>query len=170
MFQIKTHEVELKSQELNFKQRMYQNKSIVTVQMMADFYPIKIGDSIIRGGIDIKLDLEDLKSIHELEEKEYQGAIGYVTISVNNHGVWEHLNLEEFKIKFGKREGNKLWVSFECEEVTFHLLFTMVSLYTTSTDEQVLGKHFDLSDFYEEPIESMVGKRKICKYFMKQAI
>lgn len=166
MFQIKTHEVEVKSQELNFKQRMYQGESIVTVNMMIDFYPTLIDEMIVSGGIDIKLDIEGLKSIHELENNEYKGKVGYVTISVNNHGVWEHLNLEEFTVKFGKIENNKILVNFKCEEATFEMNLTMCSLYTTSSDEETLAKVFDLNEFYKKPIESIIGKRKICKYFI----
>lgn len=166
MFQIKTHEVELKSQELNFKQRMYQNKSIVTVQMMADFYPTLIDESIISGGIDIKLDIEELKSIHELENQDYKGKVGFVMISVNNHGDWEYLNMEEFEVSFGKIKGNKIPVSFKCKEACFEITMTMCSLYTTSSDEESLKKVFDLKDFYHEPVKSIINKRTISKYFI----
>ncbi len=170
MIKLKQHEVELKMQELNFKQRMYKDDSIVTVQMKVDFYPTMIDQSIISGGIDVKLDILGLSSIHALENQTYEGKVGYVTVTINNHGTYEYLNVENFKVSFGRIDKNKIPVTFACEEVEFYLVMNMVSLYTTSSDEDTLSKVFDLSDFYDEPIESTVGNRKICKYFMKQAI
>lgn len=166
MFTVKEHEVEVKVNEMNFKQRMYQNKSIVTVQMMVDFYPTLIDESIISGGVDIKLDIEELKSIHELENKNYKGKVGFVSISINNHGVWEYLNLEEFEVSFGSIHGNKIEVAFRCQEVSFDLEMTMCSLYTTSSDEETLKRVFDLKDFYSEPVKSIINKRTISKYYL----
>lgn len=170
MLKLKGHEVEVKMQELNFKQRMYKEESIVTVQMMVDFYPMMIDNSIISGGVDIKLDIAGLKSIHELEEQTYEGKVGYVTVTINNHGNFEYLNLEEFKVSFGKINGNKIAVKFEAnkqEEVTFEMDMNMVSLYTTG-DASKLEEVFELKDFYEEPIETMIQNRKISKYFVRR--
>ena len=167
MFKLRDNVVKIKSSELNFKQRIYKEESIVTVSIMADFFPIVIDNSVISGGVDIKLDLTDLKSIHELVNKKYKGKVGYVTISINNHGTWEYKNIEDFEISFGKIKDNEIKTTFKCEDIDFTLNITMVSLYTTSSSKEELEKNFDLSDFYGEPIVSTINNRKISKYFIK---
>ena len=144
MFKLRDNVVKIKSSELNFKQRMYKEVSIVTVSIMAD-----------------------LKSIHELVNKKYKGKVGYVTISINNHGTWEYKNIEDFEISFGKIKDNEIKTTFKCEDIEFTLNITIVSLYTTSSSKEELEKNFDLRDFYEEPIVSTISNRKISKYFIK---
>ncbi len=168
MLKIKQFEVEEKFSEIHFRHRMYQDKSIMTINIMTEFFPALLDDSIVSEAIDIKLDVDDIHSLQDLEGKSYKGKVGFVTLSVNNHGTWEHKSLEEFSCTFGHIDQNKIEVTFECEEAFISSKITMVSLYTTSTSKNKLNEVFDMSSFYEEPIIKEINKRQISKYFIKK--
>lgn len=87
MLKIKQFEVEEKFSEIHFRHRMYQDKSIMTINIMTEFFPALLDDSIVSGAIDIKLDVDDIHSLQDLEGKSYKGKVGFVTLSVNNHGT-----------------------------------------------------------------------------------
>lgn len=165
MIKIENHFFKIKSSETNLRQRMYEGNSIVTVQMVIEFFPALVEDKIVSGATEIKVDIQNLHSLADLEEKTYEGDIGNVTISVNNMGTWEHQSLDTFKIHFGKRKGNEIPFHLEAKGCQIEENTTLVSLYTTSTND--IHEHFQLQDFYDICTEREIGKSHIYKYYVK---
>ncbi|MDD3341480.1 MAG: hypothetical protein PHN72_04775 [Bacilli bacterium] len=168
MLKIENHNFKIKSSETNLRQRLYQEESIISVQIMTEFFPQQVDEKIVSGAVDIKVDLQNIHSLSNLENKTYKGDIGNVTISVNNMGVWEHKSLDTFEITFGNKEGNDISYSVKAEGLLIEEKTTIVSLYTTSRDKETLSKHFDLKDFYETCTEREIGKSHIYKYYAKE--
>ena len=167
MLKIQNNEFEIKYTEINIRQRMYQNESYITLMINTEFYPTLVEDNIISGSIDIKLDIKNIKSLDELNNKNYKGDIGNVTISVNNNGVWEHESCDNFKVTINKKEGKQLYFELETKNCKLNTFGRIVSLYTTSTSSEELAKNFDLKDFHNIPITKEIGNSKIYKYFIK---
>lgn len=154
--------------EINFRQRMYEGKSFITLMINGEFYPSLVKDSIVSGSVEVKVDIQDISSIDELVGKSYEGDIGKVTISVNNDGIWEHQSIEKFKFAIKSRSGRKLEFLLEGDNFSIDLSGVMVSLYTTSTSVEELNNNFKLDDFYENSQEKEVGSSKIMKFFVKE--
>lgn len=167
MLKIQNTEFEIKYTEINIRQRMYQNESYVTLMINAEFFPSLVDEKIVSGSIDIKLDIKDIKSLDDLNNKTYNGDIGNVTISVNNNGIWEHQSCDNFKVKINKKEGKKLDFELETDSCEFKTIGRIVSLYTTSTSSEELAKNFDLKDFHSIPITKEIGNSKVYKYYIK---
>lgn len=168
MILIRDTEVKQKSCEMNLKQRMYQEESIVTVQIMTEFFPTMIQSQLVSGAIEVNLDTSNIHSLSDLENKEYAGKVGRATISVCNEGIWEHNNLYDFKVKFGKRKQDEITVFIELEDCKLEVVATIVSLYTTSSTEKSIKNNFDMTEFYEKPTKRQVGKNMILKYYVKR--
>lgn len=167
MLEIEKSFFKIKFSEMNIRQRMYQGKSIVTVQIMTEFYPSFTKDKIISGAIEIKLDAEDIHSIDDLNEKHYNGDIGNVTISIYNEGIWEHKDISSFSLSFQKRSGREIPFLLETEICKIDTSATVVSLYTTSTDFSTLKKNFRMIDFYDKCIQRKIGNSMVSKYYIK---
>lgn len=167
MLKIQNNEFEIKYTEINIRQRMYQNESYITLMINTEFYPNLVDENVISGSIDIKIDINDIKSLDDLANKSYKGDIGNVTISVNNNGVWEHQSSDNFKVKINKKDGNKLDFELETDSCCLKTVGRIVSLYTTSTSNDELSKNFDLKDFHNIPIMKEIGNSKIYKYYVK---
>ena len=167
MILIRNIEAKQKSCEMNIKQRMYQNESIVTVQIMVEFFPTMINGQIVSGLVEVNIDTNDIHAINDLENKEYKGKVGRATLSINNEGVWEHNNLYDLNVVFGKIVDHEISVKVEMEDCKLNINPTIVSLYTTSSSEDKICKNFDMKDFYEKPIKKEIGKNTILKYFVK---
>ena len=60
MLKIKDKKFQVKFIEMNLRERMYQEKSIVTLIINVEFYPEIFNDSVIYGAIEIKTDLENM--------------------------------------------------------------------------------------------------------------
>lgn len=167
MLKIQNNKFQIKFTEINIRQRMYQNESYITLIINTEFFPSLIDDTVISGSVEIKLDLKDVKSLDDLNNKTYNGDIGNVTISINNNGIWEHDSKDNFEIKVNKRDGKQLDFELETDNCKLKTVGTIVSLYTTSTSGEELSKNFDLKDFYNNPIEKTIGNSKIYKYYVK---
>lgn len=167
MLEINKQEFDIKSAEINFRQRNYNDKSYITVNITTDFFPSIVNDQVVYGNIDLKIDLEEIKSIEDLIGKEYKGEIGTINISVNNDGIWESNNIEDFKVKFITREDRYLSFEISAKDFEYKDKARMISLYTTSTSEEDLQTKFDLKDFHLRAIKREVGKSVISKYFIK---
>lgn len=167
MILIRNTEVKQKSCELNLKQRMYQGKSIVTVQMMLEFFPIMIDEQIVSGALEVNIDATDIHSLNDLENKTYTGKVGKATLSVCNEGIWEHNNIYDLNVTFGKRNGNEISIKVAVEDCNCEMTTTIVSLYTVSSSEEKMNKNFFMEDFYEKPIKKEIGKNMILKYIVK---
>lgn len=167
MIKIRNVEVKQKSCELNLKQRMYQGESIITVQMMLEFFPTMIDGQIASGALEVNVDVTDIHSLNDLENKTYSGKVGRATLSVCNEGVWEHNNIYDLNVTFGKRNGNDISVKVEVEDCNCEVTATIVSLYTVSSSEENMSKSFVMEDFYEKPIKKEIGKNTILKYIVK---
>lgn len=167
MLKINNETFEIKYTEINFRQRMYNKKSYITVNIMTEFYPSIVNERVISGSIDIKLDLNDIKSIDDLLDKKYAGDIGCVTISINNDGVWEHNICDKYEIELMSRKGKSLKFKLKTDNCVLNTEGTMVSLYTTSSTAKQLSKNFDLKDFLNNPIIKQIGNSTISRYFLK---
>jgi len=168
MLKLKGNEFKIKFTEMNIRQRMYQEKSYITFQVMTEFYPSLVGSSMIGGSIEMKLDLSDINSLDELVGKHYDGEIGNVVISVSNDGIWEHQSYDSFEIEFLDRIGRELKFRLKTDDCEMETTGVMVSLYTTSSSLEELNKNFSLDDFYDNPVVKEVNGKKIMKYFVKE--
>ena len=167
MLEINKQKFDVKSAEINFRQRNYNEKSYITVNITTDFFPSIVNDQVVYGNIDLKIDLEGIKSIENLVNKEYNGEIGTINISVNNDGIWESNNIENFKVVFTNREDKYLSFKISAKDFEYEDKARMISLNTTSTSEEDLQTKFDLKDFHLRAIKREVGKSVISKYFIK---
>lgn len=167
MLKIQNNEFEIKYTEINIRQRMYQNESYITLMINTEFYPTLVENNIISGSVDIKLDIKNIRSLDELNDKKYKGDIGNVTLSVNNNGVWEHESSDKFEVKINKKEGKFLEFELKTKNCQLKTSGRLVSLYTTSTSNEELSKNFDLNDFHNNPIIKEIANSKIYKYYIK---
>ena len=168
MISLKKINFKEKFTEINFRQRMYKGKSFVTMIVTNEFFPSLVGENLVSGAIEVKLDMEDIHSLDELVGKSYQGDIGSVVISVNNDGIWEHQSYDQFSFSINKRCGRELSFVLETDDCKVEVTGVMVSLYTTSSSETDIKKHFDLSDFYDKPVIKEVANSQVRKYFVKE--
>lgn len=168
MLKIENTEFKIKFTEINIRQRIYQGKNFITLIITTEFFPSFINESIVTGAIEAKLDIENIHSLDDLVGQKYKGDIGNVTISVNNNGIWEHMSQDNFEVQIKKREGRNLKFTLKTENCKLDTNGTMVSLYTTSSSLKELKETFDLTDFYDKPLEKEVGNNKIIKYFIKE--
>ena len=168
MLKIKNINFKEKFAEAHLRQRIYEGNSYITLMTTIEFYPKLVDDSIISGAIDIKVDMKDIHSLKDLEEKELKGEIGNVTISVNNDDIWEHSKSDNFSIRLGKIKGRELEFTLKTEECELSTTLELISLYTTSSKEEEIKKVFSLDDFYSKTLEKKVGTSQIIKYFVKE--
>ena len=168
MLKIKKIKFLEKFTEINIRQRMYKNKSFITLIINSEFYPSLVGDNLVSGAIEFKLDVKDIKSLDDLVGKSYKGDIGSVTISVNNNGIWEHQSSDCFEFTIIGRKGRKIRFELKTDDCIFNTNGIMVSLYTTSSTDKELGKNFDLKDFYANPVVKAIGSNEVRKYFVKE--
>lgn len=168
MLQIKDIQFEVKSTEMNIKQRSYQGESIITAEIMTEFFPKMIDGDVLSGAIEIKLDMSRIKNIRALEHKHYHGKVGMVTLSVLKNGIWEHVSVEEFDMTFKTITDRKIAFTLKIEDPNCYMDIetTLVSLYTTNVNK--LKEQFDLSDFYDTPIVREIGNSSITKYYVRE--
>ena len=168
MLKIEKSKFSEKFTEINIRQRLYKENTFITLMINTEFYPSLVGDRLVSGVIEVKLDIQDIKSLDDLVGKNYKGDIGSVVISVNNDGVWEHQTQDEFEVTILERKGRKLNFELKTENCTLKTTGIMVSLYTTSSTEKQLSNSFDLKDFYDNPIIKTIGNNEVIKYFVKE--
>lgn len=168
MLKIEKTEFEMKYTEINIRQRLYKGSSYITLLLNTEFFPTLVGNSIVSGAIEAKIDVEGITSLDDLVDKKYEGDIGSATISVNNNGIWEHQSYSKFKVKFGQRNGRNIEILLETDNTKLETKAVIVSLYTTSSNEDELKKNFDFSDFYDVKQVKEIGNSKVIKYFVKE--
>lgn len=168
MLKIEKSNFSEKFTEINIRQRMYKDKSYITLMINTEFYPSLVGENLVSGVIETKLDIEGINSLSDLVGKSYKGDIGSVTISVNNDGIWEHQVKDNFEVTITELRGRKLSFELKTDNCTLKTTGVMVSLYTTSSNQEELSKNFDLSDFYDNPIIKTIGNNEVRKYFVKE--
>lgn len=167
MLNIQGNSFEIKFTEINIRHRMFEEESYITLLINTEFFPSLIDERVISGSIEVKLDIKGVKSISDLENKEYKGDIGNITISINNDGIWEHESKDDFEIKINKIQDRKIEFELKTDNCELNTLGTLISLYTTSTSYELLGKSFSLKDFHNKPIIKEIGNSKIYKYYLK---
>lgn len=168
MLKIEKTKFSEKFTEINIRQRMYKKKSFITLIINTEFYPALVGENLVSGAIEVKLDIKDIKSLDDLVGKSYKGDMGSVTISVNNDGIWEHQSKNEFEIAITGRNKRKLSFELKTDNCTLKTTGIMVSLYTTSSTDEELSRNFSLDDFYENPVVKSIGNNEVRKYFVKE--
>lgn len=167
---LKINDIEFKEKftEINIRQRIYKKKSIITLIITTEFYPSLFKENIVSGAIEAKIDIEGIKSLDDLVNKNYKGDIGSVTISVNNDGIWEHDVKDNFEINIKSRKKRELEFSLKTDNCILDTKGILVSLYTTSTSKDTLKKKFNLNDFYDKELIREINNNKIYKYFVKE--
>lgn len=168
MLKIEKSKFSEKFTEINIRQRMYKGKSYITLMINTEFYPALVGENLVSGVVEVKLDIEGIKSLNDLKGKNYKGDIGSVTISVNNDGIWEHQTIDNFEVFITERKGRKLTFELKTDNCTLKTTGIMVSLYTTNSNRDQLNDNFDLSDFYVRPVVRTIGNNEVMKYFVKE--
>ena len=168
MLKINKAKFQEKFTEINIRQRLYKKKSFITLMINTEFFPSLVGESMISGVVEVKLDIEGIHSLDELIGKSFKGDIGSVTISVNNDGIWEHQSQDNFEVSILERKGRSLSLALKTDICELKTKGVMVSLYTTSSTEEELGKHFELKDFYDKAVTKEIGNSQIVKYFVKE--
>ena len=168
MLKIKNIEFKEKFAEAHLRQRIYEGTSYITLMATIEFYPKFVNDSILSGALDIKVDMKDIHSLKDLENKELSGDIGSVTISINNDDIWEHEKSDKFSVKLGKRRNRELEFTLKTEECELNTKLELISLYTTSSKEEELKESFSLDGFYPKTLEKKVGISQIIKYFVSE--
>ena len=168
MLKIKNIEFKEKFAEAHLRQRNYEKTSYITLMATIEFYPKFVNDSILSGALDIKVDMKDIHSLKDLENKELSEDIGSVTISVNNDDIWEHEKSDNFSVKLGKLRNRELEMSLKTEECELNTKLELLSLYTTSSKEEELKESFSLDGFYPKTLEKKVGTSQIIKYFVSE--
>lgn len=168
MLKINKHKFSEKFTEINLRQRMYKNKSYITLLINTEFYPALVGEQVVSGVVEAKLDIKGIKSLDDLVGKSYKGDIGSVTISVNNDGVWEHQSYNEFEVIITNRKKRKLSFELKTSDSVLKTTGILVSLYTTSSSEKELSKNFELGEFYEKPTVKLIGSNEVRRYFVKE--
>ena len=168
MLKIKNINFKEKFAEAHLRQRIYEGTSYITLMATIEFYPKFVNDSILSGALDIKVDMKDIHSLKDLENKELSGNIGSVTISVNNDDIWEHEKSDNFSVKLGKIRNRELEIILKTEECELNTKLELISLYTTSSKEEELKESFLLDGFYPKTLEKKVGTSQIIKYFVSE--
>lgn len=171
MLKLNNELFQIQFSDCNLRQRNYQDKSFVTVSIQTSFYPKLVGSDIVNGTIEMTLDVSDIHSLTDLENKTYAKEEVKISISKSVGGLWENDTFYDGEVSFGKRQGNMISFSFKSQKgnVEVSTDATIVSLYTTSTKEKDLNKAFDMNDFYEIPIRKEIQSREILKYIAKNA-
>jgi len=154
--------------EINIRQRMYNGNSFITLVFNCEFYPSLVKENIVSGGIEVKLDISEIKSLDDLIGKSYNGNIGSINFSVNNDGIFEYQSKDSFEINFISRKGRNLEFELKTDNCYLKTIGVIVSLYTTSSSREQLNEHFDLNDFYDKPIIKNIGKNEVLKFFVKE--
>ena len=168
MLKIKNINFKEKFAEAHLRQRIYEGTSYITLMATIEFYPKFVNDSILSGALDIKVDMKDIHSLKDLENKELSGNIGSVTISVNNDDIWEHEKSDNFSVKLGKIRNRELEIILKTEECELNTKLELISLYTPSSKEEDLKESFSLDGFYPKTLEKKVGTSQIIKYFVSE--
>ena len=168
MLEIEKNKFSEKFTEINIRQRLYEGNSFITLMINTEFYPSLVGDNLVSGVVEIKLDIKDVKSLDDLVGKCYKGDIGSVNFSVNNDGIWEYQSKNDFEVLITARDGRNLSFEVKTDNCILKTKGVIVSLYTTSSTEEQLSESFDLKDFYDKPIIKEIGNNKVMKYFVKE--
>ena len=168
MLKIKNINFKEKFAEAHLRQRIFEGTSYITLMATIEFYHKFVNDSILSGALDIKVDMKDIHSLKDLENKELSGNIGSVTISVNNDDIWEHEKSDNFSVKLGKIRNRELEIILKTEECELNTKLELISLYTTSSKEEELKESFSLDGFYPKTLEKKVGTSQIIKYFVSE--
>ena len=60
MLKIEKSKFTEKFTEINIRQRMYKNKSFITLIINTEFYPSLVGENLVSGAVETKLDIKEL--------------------------------------------------------------------------------------------------------------
>lgn len=169
VLKLKNEEFDVQSTEIELKQRMYQEESVVSVQISTTFYPKMANGKIVNGNIVITTDIPSLKSLSELEGKTFEGDSCKARFSISTDGIWDSSTFYDCKVVFGIKEKNKIPCICSCAkgDCELDVVGTLISLYTMSTKEDILKTVFDMNDFYEKPIIKEINQKQILKFIVK---
>lgn len=169
MLNLKKESFQIQFSEINFRQRFYQDKNIVTILLQTTFYPKQVDKSIVNGTIEVTLDIDKMKSLKDLENRAFEKEEIKVNISVSKDGIWEHVTFYDGKLVFKKKQKNIIEFVLTSKEAELEVNSSagMVSLYSTSSSEKQLKELICMDEFYEVPIRKEIQKREILKYIVK---
>ncbi len=161
MLKLKETEFKIQFSELNIKQRLFEDKSYVTLELKTNFYP-NFSDYIVYGNIDVTIDCE-IKSLDDLVNSEFK--TGKVVINLNEDGKWNTYNFTEFNLKFGLKNMNEIDFTLKTDETVLEATTHITSLYTVGNKK--IEKYFNMNDFHEKPVVKEITNKQIYKFFTK---
>ena len=168
MLQVKKNTFQVQYIDMNFRQRVYENESIISIMMDISIYPRELDGEIVSGSISVVADTNQVHCLNDLEQKTFDQEVK-VSCAISRNGFWEHYDAYDGILTFQTRKQNQIAFTLESKKNELHIegVATMVSLYTTSTREEELKKQFQMNDFYTISIQKGIQKRTILKYFVK---
>ncbi len=84
---------------------------------------------------------------------------------MNEDGIWNTYNYNDFTLEFGKVNKNKVEMKLSLDEILVDTKSTIVSLYTFN--EEALKKNFNLDNFYEKSVVRQMSNKEIYKFYVK---
>ena len=176
MLKIEKGKFSEKFTEINIRQRMYKEKSYITLMINTEFK--------IQNSSDIKIiDLVDNKLQTEIKEKRKR-----FHDFINHDGFVQKSMLKIGNIIKDKIDSNEFYIiisinkkSFECLSLN-KLKRGIIDIKLLKKYDTILSskdclyeiewfkenKNFDLSDFYDRPVVKSIGNSEVRKYFVKE--
>ena len=168
MLQVKKNTFQVQYIDMNFRQRVYENESIISIMMDISFYPRELDGEIVSGTFSVLVDTHQIKTIKDLENKTFNQEVK-VSAAISRNGSWEHYDAYDGILTFMNCNHNHIDFHLESKKNELELdgTATMISLYSTSSNEETLKKYFQMDDFYPTPIKKKIQNREILKYYVK---
>ena len=168
MLKIKKAPFQVQSIELNMRQRTFEKESIVSLMMDLSFYPRELDGEIVSGSISVVVDTNQIHCLNDLEQKTFDQEVK-VSCAISRNGFWEHYDAYDGILTFMNLDHNQIDFHLESKKNELELdgCATIVSLYSTSSNEETLKQYFQMSDFYPTVIQKKIQNRDILKYYVK---
>lgn len=169
MLIIDKEKFEIQFSDMEIKQRLYNEESIISIQVHTNFYPKMLDKKIISGSIDLTIDVTSLKNIKDIEGKNYSGDNVKLLTSISRNGKWETNTYYDVVVSIKEKNDNKFKIEIQSNEANIKMdgKTRLTSLYTTSMTEESVKDNFELEDFYPNPVIKEINGRAILKFIAK---
>ena len=134
MLQVKKNTFQVQYIDMNFRQRVYENESIISIMMDISFYPRELDGEIVSGTFSVLVDTNQIKTIKDLTIYNESADSGIITLNYN--GVFaqdeaSYLNSQGICVRSGEH----------CAKLLKDILKTpatvRVSFYFYNTKEEI---------------------------------
>lgn len=168
MLQIKKNIFQVQYIDMNFRQRIYEKESIVSIMIDISFYPRELDGEIVSGTFSVLVDTNQIHCLQDLENKTFDQEVK-VSAAISHNGSWEHYDAYDGILTFMNLDHNRIDFHLESKKNELELdgCATIISLYSTSSNEETLKQNFQMSDFYPTVIKKNIQNREILKYYVK---